>query len=313
VRLTPVIVPLLITVAALAACSSPDSGVETADGPSASSVSPPTSPLPVPPPDTTSDGGGRPALTGRQILASVGPSLAFVETPFATGSGLVVADRFVLTNLHVVEPFGSATITVGGSEQFEAVPVAGVDVALDLALLGPIEVEAPSLAPEAPTGLAAGDELYLVGYPGESAVTPEPTISRGILSRIRTLPGWEQTYLQTDAAIAGGQSGGALVDGEGRLVGLSGLSFGDGNFALALSGADLAGAVDGLTAGGGDRYRALPASPTDVAGTLALAGPQAEQMAVLHNEGRRRSGSSASTRPARPCSPSSTTSARRCS
>ena len=65
-------------------------------------------------------------------------------------------------------------------------------------------------------GTALGSELLLVGYPAEVDLFPQPTITRGILSRFRE---WERlgiTYLQTDAAIAGGQSGGALVNSRGE-------------------------------------------------------------------------------------------------
>jgi hypothetical protein len=89
-------------------------------------------------------------------------------------------------------------------------------------------------------------------------------------------------YIQSDAAIAGGQSGGALVDGHGRLVGISCMTFGDGAFGLSLSAADaMARAermlgdedVDGIT------ERALPRSGGETRHELALA--DAWQEAVL--------------------------------
>ncbi len=47
-------------------------------------------------------------------------------------------------------------------------------------------------------------ELFLVGYPAEFEQNPQPTISRGVLSRVRSWDALDITYLQTDAAIAGG-------------------------------------------------------------------------------------------------------------
>ena len=66
------------------------------------------------------------------------------------------------------------------------------------------------------------------------------------------------TYLQTDAQIEGGQSGGALLNSRGELIGISGLIFGEAGFALAASSADIAPVVEKLsqgefTSGLGDR------------------------------------------------------------
>jgi S1-C subfamily serine protease len=277
---------VLVAGALVAACGSTDSGVQVA-GPGSSA---PDTTITTTTPGPTSELGGSTttdvsgsALTGREVLSRIGPSMAFVETPYGTGSGMVVDERYVLTNFHVVEPFALASVTIGGSDRHEAVPVAGIDVRRDLALLGPVDTEAPSLTLQSTEGLQAGDDLYLVGYPGEIAATPEPTISRGILSRIREEPEWGLTYIQTDAAIEGGQSGGALVDGGGRVVGISGLSSYGGNFALALAGDELQAAVDELAAGGGDSYRAIPEGGTETSGTISLVGADGEQAAVLQN------------------------------
>ena len=64
--------------------------------------------------------------------------------------------------------------------------------------------------------LAIGADLFVIGYPGEEEAFPQPTISRGILSRYRLWPDQGATYLQTDASIDGVQSRGvlaAIVDG----------------------------------------------------------------------------------------------------
>ncbi|MFN6122296.1 MAG: trypsin-like peptidase domain-containing protein, partial [Actinomycetes bacterium] len=94
-----------------------------------------------------------------------------------------------------------------------------------------------------------GDAVYLIGYPSETEVSPDPTISEGIVSRFRDVPDFDQRFIQTDADIAGGQSGGALVDAFGRVIGVSGLSL-DEAFALALDMADVRARLDALRAGG---------------------------------------------------------------
>lgn len=203
----------------------------------------------------------RPAKT---VLRCTEGSIAFVQTESGSGTGVVVevsGKRYVLTNEHVVDPFDAADVTLGRTE-LEDLAVVGVDVGADIALLGPI----PGLAPEplaltAGTDLERGDDVFLVGFPGESnADDLEATIAAGIVSRLRDVKEFAQTYIQTDAAIAGGQSGGPLFDVGGNLVGISGLSFGEGEFALALSGRDAEAAVRRIIAGDGDAYLSLPAS-----------------------------------------------------
>lgn len=115
-----------------------------------------------------------------------------------------------------------------------------------------------------------GVDVFLAGFPGESNVNPKPTISRGILSRRRQAREFGQTYLQTDAAIGGGQSGGALVDRSGRVIGLSGLSFAE-RFALALSAEDVEAALERIRSHESHRYRPFPTSGGVTEGSFRLA------------------------------------------
>ena len=218
--------------------------------------------------------------TPKDLLAAVNDSLAFVETPVAAGSGVLIEGGYVVTNLHVVDPLAAVSVTFQGGSLFEEVPVVGVDALADIAVLGPVEAQAPPLALSDHEGLERGDEVFLVGYPGEVDAEPEPAISRGILSRVRRLEGFEQTYLQTDAAIGAGQSGGALVDGRGCVIGISGLAFAE-EFALALSAADVNAAVEAILDGGGSAYRPFPDGPVTTSGTLALEDPDDVRLLTL--------------------------------
>jgi hypothetical protein len=112
--------------------------------------------------------------------------------------------------------------------------------------------------------------VFLVGFPGEAnADDLEVTIASGIVSRLRAVEEFSQTYIQTDATIAGGQSGGPLFDADANLVGISGLSFAEGEFALALAGRDTAKAVERILAGGGDEYLAVPGNAAAGAGATS--------------------------------------------
>jgi hypothetical protein len=210
-------------------------------------------------------------VTTKDVLTSIGPSIAYVETPLATGSAVLVDGGYLVTNSHVVDPFAAVTVTLPEGERHDDVPVAGSDVFADIAVLGPIATDHPAQRLATHPQLAQGDDVYLIGYPGgESAVPPEVTISRGVLSRVRTVDEFHQTYYQTDAAIGGGQSGGALIDSHGQVVGISGLLFAD-EFALALSSDDVAAAMAGIRDHSAIAYHPLPSGPDATSGTAHLA------------------------------------------
>ena len=218
--------------------------------------------------------------TAKAVLACVSRSLAFVETPLGTGSGILVAGRYVVTNAHVVDPFAAVDLSFGPGDHHEGVPVKGVDLAADLAIVGPVDTTRRTLELAEPAGLVKGDDLFLVGYPGEVDDQPEATISRGILSRTRQAEEFGLTFLQTDAAIGGGQSGGALVDGRGRVVGMSGYSFAD-EFALALSGADARRSIERILAGELAPYRPFPETGLATTGSIDLTDTEDFQVLTL--------------------------------
>ncbi|MEW5989581.1 MAG: serine protease, partial [Chloroflexota bacterium] len=133
--------------------------------------------------------------------------------------------------------------------EFLRAPVTNWDVMVDLAVIGPLETDASPLPLVDGEALAVGNNVYLIGYPGEREKFPQPTLSRGLISRLREWPAAGITYFQSDATIAGGQSGGALASAHGEVIGISGFRFTDGDFALVASAADLGPRVQSLAAG----------------------------------------------------------------
>ena len=219
---------------------------------------PTLTPTPVPTDTPTPAPAAVRELSSAEVYERVSPSVAFIETTAATGSGVLIRGGYVITNYHVVWPYESVWVVFPDGTELENVPVVGWDPMADLAVLGPVDVSAKPLELKDGEITALGSELLLVGYPAEVDLFPQPTVTRGILSRFRE---WERvgmTYFQTDAAIAGGQSGGALVNPRGEVVGISTFSFSEAGFGLAASSADIMPIAERLiqgefTSGLGDR------------------------------------------------------------
>ena len=177
-------------------------------------------------------------LSPDEIYAMVSPSIPLIEIPVATGSGILIEGGFVVTNYHVVWPYRKAWVVFPDGTEFADVQVVGFDPFADIAVLGPIDVPVSPLSLADGESMSPGSEVYLIGYPAETDLFPEPTITSGVLSRFRQWELYDLTLLQSDAAIAGGQSGGALVNARGDVIGISTWSFSEAGFSVATSAAD---------------------------------------------------------------------------
>ena len=187
--------------------------------------------------------------TAAAVYESVAPAVVFVETAGGTGSGLLLKSNAILTAAHVVYPYRSARVVFSHGTELLDVPLIGWDLMADIAVLGPVQSEVPAPPIGAASEPAIGSDLFTIGYPAEEDPYPQPAISRGVLSRYRHWPDQEITYLQTDALVDGGQSGGVLASADGAVVGMT--IFGDfGHFGLAISARDVLSRVDALLAGG---------------------------------------------------------------
>ena len=191
------------------------------------------------------------------IYAKVSPSMVSIHSLDGTGflgTGFLIEGGHVVTNLHVVwPPIGEVSIVFPNGNQMN-VPVTAWDPMSDIALLGPVNVTVPPLELRDGEDLVVGSELFLLGYPGESDPSPQPAIVSGLLSQIRE---WEPlgiTYFQTDAEVAGGQSGGVLVNARGEVIGISGLRFTESNYALVASAASLKPIIQQLALGEGTSW-----------------------------------------------------------
>ncbi|MEA2009650.1 MAG: serine protease, partial [Actinomycetota bacterium] len=189
--------------------------------------------------------------TAEQIYQSVAPSIASITTEIAGGSGILIDGETVLTAAHVVWPYRTSRVVFPNGAEIEDAPVIGWDPFGDLAI---IDVSGTANLPEPVVigdgeGIPLGRPVYLIGYPGESEEYPQPTITEGILSRTREWETEQWTFLQSDTTVVGGQSGGALADERGTIIGITNFSFLE-EFGLSGSLADAIGKVEQMRLGG---------------------------------------------------------------
>jgi S1-C subfamily serine protease len=213
-------------------------------------VKPTASQTPTPTPRPTATATSTPApLTAAEIFDRISPSVVFVDTPAGTGSGVLLEGNYIVTNAHVVWPYRAVRIVLADGTEHTDVPVLNWDLLADLAIAGPLETSVDPVPLVDGEALIIGSPVYLIGYPGEVEKFPRPTISGGVISRRRESTALGLTYFQTDAQIAGGQSGGVLVSEMGEVIGISGRSFTEVSFGLAASAADLQPRIAALIAG----------------------------------------------------------------
>lgn len=257
----------LCLVAAVAGCATSDA--EPATTAPSTTVATTTTTSTTAAPTTTSA-----APTTRELFDRLSPSLAFISTDLGVGSGVLVEGGWIVTNAHVVWPFERVRVVFPDGTEIPGAPVVRSDMYRDLAIVGPVDVDAPQLRLDTAAEYGVGDTVYLIGYPGEVERFPTPAITQGVISRVREWRAAQITFIQTDALIAGGQSGGALVSAQGEVLGVSGLGgFSESNFALVAASEDLGGVLEDLVAGRTpDRFDITP---------FEVAGGSTEQEVTL--------------------------------
>lgn len=171
--------------------------------------------------------GGHGGNRNRQVFPSQ------TEETVSCGSGIILyeenSELYMLTNYHVVEGASSLSVTFVDDETYEAV-LCGYDEGTDLAVL---KVETSALSESTYSqihvveigdsdGLEVGEQVVAIG----NALGYGQSVTTGIVSAVdRSISETTQSssigYIQTDAAINPGNSGGALLDMEGKLVGIN--------------------------------------------------------------------------------------------
>jgi serine protease Do len=156
-----------------------------------------------------------PVLDTRELAARATPATVMLRCPDSIGSGFFVAEELVLTNAHVLCGNGGAIRAMFSNGREMAAQTVQQDDWLDLALVRVPGARATPLPLGDATTLRTGDKVVFIGTPRGL----EFTVHEGIVSHTaRNLLGL--AYLQIDANVNSGNSGGPLLDRHGRVVGI---------------------------------------------------------------------------------------------
>ncbi|MCY4404291.1 MAG: trypsin-like peptidase domain-containing protein [Candidatus Poribacteria bacterium] len=138
------------------------------------------------------------------------------------GSGFFVGNDKLVTNFHIVD--GSTSILlrkIGYDKWYQIEDILGTDEEHDLAILKLSSISSPFLPIANSETVQTGETVYVIGNPK----LLEGTFSKGIVSAVRT--DGKNKWIQIDASISPGSSGGAVVNGIGEVIGVVSWSYND--------------------------------------------------------------------------------------
>lgn len=166
------------------------------------------------------------ALSPQEIYAQNLPTIVFIQAQSnnkaSTGTGVIMSeDGYIITNAHVIEDAYEASVTLWDNRQYEA-QLVGYDFPQDLAVL---KIDVDDLQPAMfgdSDALSVGEPSYALGNP--LGANYRSTFTDGMVSamnRVLKVEGNDLVLVQTTAAINSGNSGGALLNQYGEVVGIT--------------------------------------------------------------------------------------------
>ena len=148
-----------------------------------------------------------------------------VQTPrrAAAGSGVIIsADGYIVTNNHVVDGADELTLTLSENSKEYSARIIGSDNTTDLALIKIDAKDLPAITIANSDDVKVGEWVLAVGNP----LGLNNTVTAGIVSaKARSMGSGVSSMIQTDAAINQGNSGGALVNTRGELIGINAMLY----------------------------------------------------------------------------------------
>ena len=148
-------------------------------------------------------------------------SVFVVTSGNSLGSGFAVGENCIITNAHVLDNPNNIALTTYAGETHTAY-LAGYDQDKDIAVLGVKDAKFSPLTFADYKSLNTGDDVYAIGAPKSMAYT----LTKGVISAKEREIG-KYKYIQTDAAINEGNSGGPLLNDAGNVIGINTLKMSD--------------------------------------------------------------------------------------
>ena len=156
------------------------------------------------------------------IIEDAIKSVVTIRTDISQGTGFIISrDGYIVTNYHVMENANAATI-ISSDNKNHVVSMIGFNDEFDLALLK-IEGNYDRIRLGDSNSVSVGEKVIAIGNP----LGLQFSVSQGIVSAIhREGPNGLEAYIQTDAALNPGNSGGPLINKEGRVIGINNFKVG---------------------------------------------------------------------------------------
>ncbi|MBN8564842.1 MAG: trypsin-like peptidase domain-containing protein [Leptolyngbya sp. UWPOB_LEPTO1] len=168
--------------------------------------------------------------SAEDVYRKVAPSVVYISTEKGRGSGVIVdANGLIVTNAHVLEGARQIEVELQNGRKFAAQVVSmGSPDCLDLAMLKIEATNLPTIKFAAQNAIQRGQRVYAIGYP--RGIKPS-SITQGIVSNLDN----DRGFIQTDASISPGNSGGALLNHRGELLAINTLKGLDENVGINLA------------------------------------------------------------------------------
>jgi S1-C subfamily serine protease len=166
------------------------------------------------------------------IVENAIKSVVTIKTNLAQGSGFVISEEgYIVTNEHVMSGATAALITTYDGKNHQVIKI-GENIEMDITLLKIISTDYPYLQLENSNNVQVGEKVISIGNP----LGLQFSVSEGIISGIhREGENGLSAYLQTDASLNSGNSGGPLINKNGKVVGINNFKIvGSENLGFAL-------------------------------------------------------------------------------
>ena len=183
----------------------------------------------------------RPAFAMNFVPETLYNSVTVVYTDKGLGSGFAVDKNIIITNAHVVEDASVVSVKLYNDKSYSG-KVIKIDKNIDLALIQVDETLTP-LKIGSKDDISIGKEVYAIGAPKDIPYT----MTKGIISaKNRKVENHE--YIQIDASINSGNSGGPLVDENGKVIGINTMKITDAEgIGFAIGASDINDFINGVT------------------------------------------------------------------